>query len=259
VHKDYYKEYYIHERNHWFFLARNKIILDTVRRLVKKNNSTSIKILNIGVATGYTSVLLQEFGEVDSIEYDKDCYDFVVNNVPEIKVTNGSILELPYNEGSFDLVCAFDVIEHVKDDELAVKEMKRVAKQDGFVFVTVPAYMFLWTNHDEINIHERRYSRKYLKYRFRPDGNIEYSSYFNTILFPLIASYRLFISGFRKNDNKNSDSDDDETIGKDLAIGSDVGILNKMLYYLFSSESLFFNLNLKFPFGVSIMLLWKKK
>ena len=256
MHKEYYKEYYFNERNHWFFLARNKIILDTIRRFFISNDSSN-KILNVGVATGYTSVLLKEFGDVESIEFNPDCYDFVVHNVPEIKVTKGSILELPYKDESFDMVCAFDVIEHVKDDELAIKEMKRVCKQDGFVYVTVPAYMFLWSNHDEINIHERRYCRKYLKYRFQSDGNIVYSTYFNSLLFPVIAFYRLFISGLRQ-ESKNID-DEKEIIGKDLAIGSNFWFLNKMLYYLFSFESLILKSKIKFPIGVSIMLFWKKK
>jgi ubiquinone/menaquinone biosynthesis C-methylase UbiE len=71
--------------------------------------------------------------------------------------------ELPFKDEEFDLICAFDVIEHVEDDLLGIREMKRVCKNEGLMVLTVPAYMFLWSHHDEVNQHYRRYTLKNLK------------------------------------------------------------------------------------------------
>lgn len=242
--KDYYQEYYIEERSHWWFLARLKILKTQVSKIKKKE---SLKILNVGVATGATSVMLQQFGDVYSIEYDVDCVNFVRNTL-NIHIEHGSILELPYDDNSFDLVCAFDVIEHIENDSLGVKEMMRVCKDGGYVTVTVPAFMSLWSEHDVINHHFRRYTQKELTDLFKKSGSIKYTSYFNSLLFIPIFLARI-LSNFLKS--------------KDEAPKSDFkkfkpGILNSILYNVFLSENNFLRRGIKFPFGVSIFLSWKK-
>ena len=125
--KEYYKEYFYLERNHWWFVVRSKILKAVIHKFVSANSSLSI--LNVGVATGATTEMLSEFGEVTSIEYDPDCCDFM-NKHSQIKVINGSILDLPGTDNAFDLVCCFDVIEHVEDHHRAVNELFRVCKQN---------------------------------------------------------------------------------------------------------------------------------
>ncbi len=153
----YYKEYYHIEREHWWFLVRNQIIMNHLRRQLPTNRP--LKILNVGIATGRTSELLTEFGSVKSVEYDQECFEFTKSAVPSLDLIQGSILELPFEDQSYDLVCALDVIEHVEDHQLAVREMQRVCKPNGLVCVTVPAFMFLWNQHDDVNHHVRRYDK----------------------------------------------------------------------------------------------------
>ena len=184
----YYQEYYHIEREHWWFLVRNKIIMNHLRGKLPANRP--LKILNVGVATGYSSQLLAEFGQVKSVEYDQECYEFTKATVP-IDLIQGSILELPFENDSYDLVCAFDVIEHVVEHELAVQEMQRVCKSSGLVCVTVPAFQFLWNQHDDVNHHVRRYTRPLLESLFQKTGRIRFSSYFNFLLFFPIAGFRL--------------------------------------------------------------------
>src|ERR1700754_4006597 len=112
---DYYKEYYELERTNWWFTARKQILRDQLIRLFPRQKN--LKILNVGAALGASTILLQEFGEVVSIEYSKDCCDFVNQNLG-LHFIHGSITELPFENNSFDLVCAFDVVEHVQDDLL---------------------------------------------------------------------------------------------------------------------------------------------
>ena len=144
MNKEYFKEYYDYERFHWWFLARNNIIRALVKKYILSPPSSQLRILNIGVATGGTSLLLSEFGTVTSVEYDKDCCTFLKEKVG-INAINASITNLPFENDYFDLVCAFDVIEHVDDDHLAIREMSRVAKNNATIFITVPAFKFLWS------------------------------------------------------------------------------------------------------------------
>ena len=252
--KNYYRAYYALERKHWWFKARQKILESQIKKVFPYRSN--LKILNAGCATGFSSEWLMQFGDVISLEYDSDCYAFT-RDVVKIPIVRGSILALPFEDNQFDLVVAFDVIEHVDNDILAVQEMNRVAKSDGFMFVTVPAYLFLWSQHDEVNHHFRRYTQKTLRKAFiESDLELIYDSYFNSLLFLPIAGVRLILTFIRKfkmrntTENKNNDT-------SDLAIGSNK-IINELLYHIFYSENFLLRQRIHFPFGVSIMAIYKK-
>ena len=74
----------------------------------------------------------------------------------------GSITELPLPDDRFDFAVCLDVIEHIDDDLRALRELHRVVRPGGTLLVTVPAYQWLWSEHDVINHHKRRYTRKTL-------------------------------------------------------------------------------------------------
>ena len=152
---EYYKLYYKVEREHWWFKARAEILKDQIRINVSE---PGLRILNIGAATYKTSEMLSEFGEVTSVEYDDDCCEYVTKELKK-EIFQGDATALEFENNVFDIVCAFDVIEHIEDHSKAMTEMYRVCKDKGLVFITVPAYQFLWTNHDEINHHFRRYNK----------------------------------------------------------------------------------------------------
>jgi SAM-dependent methyltransferase len=246
--KGYFKDYYHYERNHWWFRARSEII----RTYIDKNiaGQKPFRILNVGVATGASTTMLQQFGGVTSLEYDQDCIDFIKDKV-DFEIIQGSILELPFADNTFDLVCAFDVIEHVEDDTKAVKELHRVARGGGNVLVTVPAFMNLWSQHDDINHHFRRYTRASLMSVFNTikEGGIQFASYFNSILFPMIFVARK-IGNLKKSNDASLHSDFEKF---------NPGILNGVLYSIMKSERLFISNQRSFLAGVSIILHWKKK
>jgi SAM-dependent methyltransferase len=250
--KNYYKEYYHLEREHWWFKARAEIILSHLRKVV--GDRRDLRILNVGVATGHSSELLGEFGEVESVEYDVACFEFV-RDVVKIPVVNASILELPYQAGTFDLVCAFDVIEHVKEDELAVSEMFRVCKTGGVMCVTVPSFMFLWSEHDVVNHHFRRYTGRVLTDTIQKnldERKLIYQSYFNTWLFLPIAAFRILANLL----TRPKKIKDDET-GSDFGVLKG-GLIGKILYYIFRSETWFIKRFISLPFGVSLISTWRK-
>jgi len=258
--KEYYKEYYKIEREHWWFKVRNKLIINHSISLFRDHEDTRgpaggsdrrVRILNIGAATGRTTELLNELGDVTTVEYDSSCCDFLKETL-NINAIRGSITELPFDDNSFDLVCAFDVIEHVKQDDLAVREMKRVCAPNGKLCITVPAFMVLWSHHDVVNHHYRRYILKKLKRLFtaEKDGKILYSSYFNFLLFPLIFMLRI-LSRVLPKDNERKGSGSDFTILKNSP-------LNKIFYHIFNLESVLLKNKIPLPFGVSILLSWEK-
>lgn len=244
---NYYKEYYTIEREHWWFKARASILMNKVGKILR--NRKDVRILNIGAATGHSSILLNQFGVVTSVEYDKDCFEFT-RKLEGINLINASITALPFEDQSFDLVCAFDVIEHVPNDALAWQEMNRVCKKDGHIFVTVPAFMFLWSEHDIINHHERRYTKKKL-INLAGNLNIRYCSYFNFLLFPPIAAFRLIKNLLL---GKPSAAEAKSDFGK-----NNNSFLSKLLFRIFCLEKPLIDLELSLPFGVSLMLIQQKK
>jgi SAM-dependent methyltransferase len=127
----YYREYFELERNHWWFKARLEILEKLVGRAVRRLPAkTTLRILNAGVATGATTRMLEKFGNVTSLEYDRDCCHFLRETL-KIDVVQGSLTELPFPPSTFDLVCAFDVIEHIQNDQLALREIHRVTVEGG--------------------------------------------------------------------------------------------------------------------------------
>jgi len=243
---DYYKEYYKLEREHWWFKGRNHIIHSLLKNQV---SSVPLKILNVGVATGHTSEILSSLGEVVSVEPNEECCEFLKSKL-NLKVINASATDLPFENNRFDLVCAFDVIEHIDDDSSAVNELKRVCKSNGRVFVTVPAFMFLWSMHDEVNQHFRRYNMKELAALFINEGQISFSSYFNFILFIPIALVRTLGKLFSFQHYRSGS-------GSDFSLFH-ANFLNSLFFRLFSLESFILKSKIKFPYGVSLLLCWKK-
>ena len=92
----------------------------------------------------------------------------------------------------FDLICLFDVIEHIENDLGALNAINDMLNSSGYVFITVPAYNFLWSGHDELSHHKRRCSRKELQGLIHAAGFEEvYSTYFLVFLFPVVAVIKL--------------------------------------------------------------------
>ncbi|MGQ2983642.1 class I SAM-dependent methyltransferase [Flavobacterium sp.] len=249
---EYYKEYYELERSHWWFMARERIITNYIKQLIStgklKENPT---ILNVGCGPGRSSEYLSAFGHVTSIEYDKFCCEFASEKTG-LEILHGSITELPFENESFDLVCAFDVIEHVEDDMLAVSELKRVAVNKGILLITVPAFMGLWSHHDVINHHFRRYKMDRVDRIFKPgqNGTSLYYTYFNSFLFPPVYFFRKLSNMLGSGKKRKGSGSDFEAFNP--------GMVNSILFRLMGSESRFINRGTKLPFGVSILYCWEK-
>lgn len=245
MNKDYYKEYYYYERENWWFKVRYRIIDYFLGKHI--TNRENLRILNIGVATGHSTEILMKYGDVKSLEYDSDCCKFT-REMLNIEIIEGSIKALPFSNEEFDVVCAFDVLEHIDDDKLAVSEIRRVCKKNGLVFITVPAFMTLWSRHDEINFHFRRYRKKQILNLFGNFRNLHHT-YFNTFLFLPIFIFRSItrlFPDFRKTET-----------GSDFSVLPKKSILNKFFFTLFNLEYQTLKI-VKYPFGVSYLYVGQK-
>lgn len=248
MNKSYVQQYAGLETSHWWFLVRKKIILQSIKKGIKGNSTHPIRILNIGAAAGASTKWLSEIGEVTSVEYDPLFLEYLTNT--GISAIHASVTQLPFPNESFDLVCAFDVIEHVENDQHALEEMFRVCKENGNVCLTVPAFSFLWSAHDEVNHHFRRYTLS----QFRklliniPAAKEKYSTYFNTLLFLPVAIIRLGQQLFKKPTQRES---------SDFDLFEDHKIINGILKNIFAIEILLLRM-IRLPFGISLLLLSQK-
>ena len=175
---------------HWWYRARREVIAALIRRhaLPPKDGT----LLEVGCGTGHNLPMLETFGTVDAIEIDEAARGLAEKRLG--RPVHGSRLpELPgIAEGHYDLIGAFDVIEHIDDDTAAVASLARRLKLGGKLVVTVPAHQWMWSAHDVVNHHQRRYSKARLKALI--DGSplkLEKIGYFNSLLFPLAVGARL--------------------------------------------------------------------
>lgn len=243
----YVKEYAILEKSHWWFIARRKIIRHFLQKNIPTGRSQA-KVLNVGAAGGASSAWLSEFGKVVSLENEPLFIEHLQKL--NIDVTEGSVEALPFEDNHFDLVCAFDVLEHVEADTKAMQELLRVCKTGSIVCITVPAFNMLWSFHDDVNHHHRRYTRNTLgvllssfKFAARPQ-----ISYFNFLLFaPILLARKLS----RLNSRRKQAGQSDFTYFKGNRF------INKVMEKIFSLELRLIPF-LKFPFGVSLLAVVKK-
>jgi len=174
---------------HWWYRGRRKIIADLIRRYARV--PADAQILEIGCGTGHNLAMLAGFGHVDGLELDDEA------RTMSEKRLGRSILSSPLPELAdvadrhYDLIGAFDVIEHIDDDNAAIASVARKLKPGGKFVMTVPAHQWMWTAHDVVNHHKRRYSRRGLKALFEQSPmKLEKIGYFNSLLFPLAIAER---------------------------------------------------------------------
>jgi SAM-dependent methyltransferase len=175
------------EDRHWWYRGRRRVLARTVERLGLPPRA---RILDAGCGSGRNMVDLARWGTVTGVELSPAAAEAARGrHVGE--VVEGSVLEMPFAEDSFDLVVCLDVIEHLQDDRAALHELHRVLAPGGALVVTVPAYQWLWSGHDEVNHHHRRYSRATLRQAAQDAGwECERTTHFNSLLLPVAVALR---------------------------------------------------------------------
>jgi SAM-dependent methyltransferase len=174
---------------HWWYRARRRILADLIRREARPPPDANI--LEIGCGTGHNLAMLGEFGHVDGLELDDEARALSEKRLGRA-VMRSPLPELAgVPDRHYDLIGAFDVIEHIDDDRAALASIAAKLKPGGKFVIAVPAHQWMWTAHDVVNHHKRRYSKRSLKSLIDSSPmRLDKIGYFNSLLFPLAIAQR---------------------------------------------------------------------
>jgi len=177
------------EDRHWWFAGRRQIVAQVLRRLSIKAAPT---ILELGCGTGGNLEMLASMGSVIGVELDPEAAR-VAQARAIAPILEGALPDrLPTDLGQFDLVMMLDVLEHIDDDVASLARVGTLLAENGCLVLAVPAFSFLWSNHDVVHHHRRRYTADLLGAVLTGAGLEPLRiTYFNTLLFPLVAAARL--------------------------------------------------------------------
>lgn len=230
---------------HWWFQGRGSIIELFLHKYINSDSHPHPSILAIGGGQ-FEDQLFPEAENYYTLNKEFFSGETDVPNPPEKVI--GGLPRLPFKTGTFNVVVLFDVLEHIHDHELGIQDLTRVLGRDGILLLTVPAFSFLWSDHDETNEHFRRYNYSQINSLFnKVDLDILDWTYFNTFLFPVIAVLRLFQDLLPRGSGESSAFEMNRP-----------GRINQLLSKIFKLETLLLNL-IRFPFGVSLLVVAQKR
>ena len=179
-----------HDSTHWWYRARRDILADYLTR--EGRLPKEARILEIGCGTGHNLPMLAQFGRVDAIEIDPAARDVASQRLGKA-VGDAPLPALPgVPDAHYDLIAVLDVVEHIEDDVAALQAMRARLAPGGKILITVPAHQCMWSAHDVVNHHHRRYSKTTLVKAIDAAGlRPRKLGYFNSLLFPLAAGARI--------------------------------------------------------------------
>ncbi|MEK6323446.1 MAG: class I SAM-dependent methyltransferase [Acidobacteriota bacterium] len=238
-----YAEMHKIESFYWWFVARRRLLESLVGEISREFNQSTI--LDVGCGTGMNFSVLAKYGDTFSSDASEEALHFSKSRGID-GLVRSHVESLPFMVSTFDLVTALDMLEHVDDDLRALDELLRVTKEGGVLVITVPAYGFLWSEHDEALHHRRRYAASELRNKLTNTGfSVERITYYITFLFFPILFMRFAQSVSKKSIHAKT---------------SHVilpGWLNSLLIAILGFERLLLRW-INFPFGVSIVCLARK-
>ncbi len=185
---------------HWWYVARRRILADLIRRRIAL--PADARILEIGAGTGHNFDMLQRFGRIDAVEIDDQARALASRRLGR-EVSAAPLPELPgIEDGSYHLVALLDVLEHVDEDRASLASIARKLAPGGRILLTVPANKWMWSAHDAVHHHKRRYSKAGLRRAVEEAGlKAELLTHFNSLLFPVAAAARIVGKATRKQDS----------------------------------------------------------
>ena len=241
---EFFHQLYQVESNNFWFKARNQLI----QWSLNKYASNCQAFLEIGCGTGFVLSGIRDTIPSSNIigsEIFTEGLTFAAERIPEAELVQMDARNLPYME-EFDVVAAFDVIEHIDEDVLVLKNLFRSLKLGGLIMITVPQHRWLWSSVDVQACHVRRYNAAELHKKVEQAGfNIIRTTSFVSFLLPA-----MYLSRFKIRKDKDPGPDSELNI-------------NPFINYLFEKildiERFFIRTGVSFPFGGSRLVLARKK
>lgn len=228
-------------KNHWWITSKYKLLRDLITHNIPKNVNLT-RMLDIGCATG---IFLGHIKDIVKDQFGMDLNQEILYYMQDghVPVVASNAKTLPFKNGTFSLISAIDILEHVDDDVKVLEECNRVLGLDGWLLISVPAFRVLFGKHDECFGHYRRYSRREMVQKLRSTGfRVERATYVQPLFFlPLLLKRRFF-------------PPKDSLFGD---FGRPNPVVNKILHNLLSWERYFVRY-FSFPVGSTLFVLASK-
>ncbi len=230
------------EDEYWWFRAKFLIARDMLQRIVRLDPGD--KILDVGCGTGGFAKSVSDLYRVGCLDMSQTALDYCAKR-GLTDLFNSALEDFDPTAFRPNAITMLDVIEHIDDDFSVVKTAYDLLPEGGAALVTVPAFKFLWSKHDEVHMHKRRYRKKQLvelleKAGFRP----EFASYYNFFLFGPALLKRILDSFSNRKSEKPVDEVSDS--------------MNNLFFKIFKSEKNWLK-SIRFPFGLSVIAVAFKK
>ncbi len=245
--QDLYRDLYDKEHTHWWHIGKRRIVYSLLRRYLPKGNPANRRALDLGCGTGLNLDHLERYARATGTDYVEEALDFCRARGHK-RLCKADAAHLPFADRYFDIATALDVIEHLDDDLVALRELYRVMKPGGLLIVSVPAYKFLWTYWDDILGHRRRYTTRMMTEVARRAGfNVRKVSYSNAVILVPAVTVRAVKSLLLKAARRSGNASDPESDFITLP-----GPLNSALVGYYGLEANFLR-RARLPFGLSVV------
>lgn len=241
--KENFKELYGLEKGHFWFESRNKIILYFINKYMSRLEKP--EVLEVGCGTGFVLEGIKNSHsnfDLSGTELYLEGLRFAQSRSPNINFFQSDARNLPFNE-KYDAIGAFDVVEHIEEDMDTLNSFYQCLKPGGFLFLSVPQHMWLWSSQDEMACHKRRYTRKEMTQKLTSCGfELKIATSFVFTLLPL-----MYLSRSKK---QKEPSLDEFKIPK---------MLNKLFAYAMKVDETLIRLGFSLPVGGSLFCMAQKK
>jgi SAM-dependent methyltransferase len=233
------------EAKNFWFRARNRLIIDAIRRYFPNARN----FLEIGCGTGFVlQAVERKFPHItcSGSEIFTKGLEFAHQRLSRTTLFQMDARQIPFAE-EFDIIGAFDVLEHIQQDQDVLNEMYRATQIGGGIILSVPQHPWLWSQADTYAHHVRRYVKQDLIIKLENAGyHVVKVTSFVALLLPLMVISRL---------NSRSPSPNYDPINE-LKIG---GLLNSLLEKVLDLECWLIKLGISFPLGGSLFVIAYKK